>query len=57
MLRVVLPITTLAAIHIVSIEIIVNISIEIVVVVDVDVSAIPIAIAPVAAPGTPSGRA
>jgi len=48
-LRIVLPVAALAAD--VAVEIIV--AIEIIVVVDVDIAAVPIAIAPVAAPGAP----
>jgi hypothetical protein len=55
-LRIVLPVTLPALTPIdVAIEIVVLI--KIIVVVDVDVSAIPIAIAPVAAPRAPSGGA
>ena len=51
MLRVVLPIAlaSLATVHILIV-----VSIEIIVVVDVDVAAVPIAIAPMAAPSAPS---
>jgi hypothetical protein len=50
-LRIVLPVAALATD--VAVEIVV--AIEIIVVVDVDVATIPIAIAPVAPPSTPSG--
>jgi hypothetical protein len=48
MLRVVLKLTSLLAVEIV-------VAIEIIVVVNVDVAAVPVAIAPVAAPSAPSG--
>jgi hypothetical protein len=51
MLRIVLPVAALATD--VAVEIVV--AIEIIFVVDVDVATIPIAIAPVAAPGAPRG--
>jgi hypothetical protein len=51
-LRVVLPIAALATD--VAVEIVV--AIEIIIVVDVNVATVPIAIAPVAAPGAPSRR-
>jgi hypothetical protein len=51
-LCIVLPVAALAAD--VTVEVVV--AIEIIIVVDVDISTIPIAIAPVAAPGAPSGR-
>jgi hypothetical protein len=51
MLRIVLPIAALATD--VSIEIVVTI--EIIIVVDIDISAVPIAIAPMAAPSAPGG--
>jgi hypothetical protein len=50
MLRIVLELTSLLAVKVV-------VAIEIVVVVDVDIATAPIAIAPVAAPSTPSGGA
>ena len=53
MLRVVLPLVTLASLSPVNVP--VYVFVEIVVVVDVDVAAVPIAIAPVAAPSAPSG--
>ena len=54
MLWIVLPLAlaTLAAVH-VAIEIVVLI--EIIVVVDIHIAAVPIAVAPVAAPGPPCG--
>jgi hypothetical protein len=48
MLRIVLKLTSLLAVEIV-------VAIEIIIVVDVHVAAVPIAIAPVAAPGAPRG--
>ncbi|PYK15824.1 MAG: hypothetical protein DME55_13195, partial [Verrucomicrobia bacterium] len=51
MLRIVLPVAALAID--VAVEIVVTI--EIVSVIDLDVAAVPIAIAPVAAPGAPGG--
>jgi hypothetical protein len=51
----VLPRITLAAIDVIAVEIVVPI--KIIIVIDVDVAAIPIAIAPVAAPSAPGGGA
>jgi hypothetical protein len=53
-LRIVLPITlpSLPSVHVIAVEVVG--AIEIIVVVDVDISAVPIAIAPVAAPSPPS---
>ena len=53
MLRVVLPVVTPASLT--TVHVLIVVPIEIVVVVDVDVAAIPIAIAPVAAPSAPRG--
>ena len=52
MLRIVLPVVALASLT--PIDVLIVVSIEIIVVIDVDVAAVPIAIAPVAAPGAPS---
>jgi hypothetical protein len=52
-LRIVLPVTSLSAIDVIAVEVVVTI--EIVVVINIDVSAIPIAITPVAAPSAPRG--
>jgi hypothetical protein len=54
-LRIVLPIVSLASLT--SIDGPVDVLVEIIVVVDVDVAAVPIAIAPVAAPSAPSSGA
>jgi hypothetical protein len=48
-LRIVLELTALLAVKVI-------VPIEIVVVINIDVAAVPIAIAPVAAPSAPSGR-
>jgi hypothetical protein len=53
MLRVVLPVTSLASVHVIAVEVIVLI--EIIVVVNVDVAVVPIAVAPMTTPGTPCG--
>jgi len=52
-LRIVLPVVALASLT--PIDVLIVVSIEIIVVIDVDVAAVPIAIAPIAAPSTPSG--
>jgi hypothetical protein len=51
-LRVVLPFVSLASLT--PVDVLVVVFVEIIVVVDVDVAAVPIAIAPVAAPRAPS---
>ena len=56
MLRIVLPITLSLAIH-VPVYVFIVVPVKIIVVVDVDVAAVPIAIAPVAAPSAPSSGA
>ena len=53
MLRVMLPLVALASLA--TVHVLVVVPIEIIVVIDVDVAAVPIAIAPVAAPGAPRG--
>ena len=59
MLRVVLPIVSLASLTPIDVpvDVLVVVPVEIIVVVDVDVAAVPIAIAPVAAPSAPSSGA
>jgi hypothetical protein len=54
-LRIVLPVTSLTSVHVIAVKIVVLI--EIIVVVDVDVAAVPIAVAPMAAPSAPSSGA
>jgi hypothetical protein len=59
MLRVMLPLVALPSLAPVNVPVgrSVGVSVEIIVVVDVDVATVPIAIAPMAAPGTPGGSA
>jgi hypothetical protein len=53
MLRVMLPVVALATLA--TVHVLIVVPVEIIVVIDVDAAAVPIAIAPVAAPGAPSG--